>query len=190
MSAARMGERRPTLAVTVTEEYPPCPVPAPPVPVLARMIPLGLCAALTFGAVACSSKDDSSSSADKNETTTTADTGSQGSDTSKPGTDGTSSAEGDASAVKLADGEATPRAHDHLRRRRDDEHHRLVQPGGVDRARRREGHDSGTHAIRFGSSTDTYTITGGLIETFTISEPGTYTVTEDISGTTMTLTVT
>lgn len=164
-------------------------------PVLARMIPLGLCAALAFGAVACSSKDDSSSSADKNETTTTADTGSQGSDTSKPGTDGTSSAEGDASAVKLADGEATPEhtitfdADGTMSTTGSFSPEELTVPVG-EKVTFKAAPDSGTHAIRFGSSTDTYTITGGLIETFTISEPGTYTVTEDISGTTMTLMVT
>ena len=50
--------------------------------------------------------------------------------------------------------------------------------------------DAGTHAVRFGSSTDTFTISGGLIETFTISEPGTYTVTEDLTNATMTLKIT
>lgn len=37
---------------------------------------------------------------------------------------------------------------------------------------------------------DSYTITGGLIETFTLETPGEYTVEEDISGATMTVTVT
>ena len=51
--------------------------------------------------------------------------------------------------------------------------------------------DDGTHAVRFGAATDTDTdtISGGLIETFTIEAAGTDTVTEDLSGQTMTVTV-
>ncbi len=50
--------------------------------------------------------------------------------------------------------------------------------------------DDGTHAVKFGDSSDTYTISGGLIESFTIDAAGTYTVTEDLSSKTMTVTVT
>ena len=49
--------------------------------------------------------------------------------------------------------------------------------------------DSGVHAVRFGTATDTFTISGGLIESFTIDAPGTYAVTEDLSNKTMTVTV-
>jgi hypothetical protein len=37
---------------------------------------------------------------------------------------------------------------------------------------------------------DTYTISGGLIESFTIDAAGTYTMTEDLTGATATITVT
>jgi hypothetical protein len=44
--------------------------------------------------------------------------------------------------------------------------------------------------VKFGDSTDTYTISGGLIESFTIDAAGTYTMTEDLTGATATITVT
>ena len=48
----------------------------------------------------------------------------------------------------------------------------------------------GINAVKFGDSTDTYTISGGLIESFTIDAAGTYTMTEDLTGATATITVT
>ncbi len=52
-----------------------------------------------------------------------------------------------------------------------------------------EATDDGVHAVGFGASTDTYTLYHGLVESFTIDAPGTYTVYEDLSGQTMTITV-
>lgn len=50
------------------------------------------------------------------------------------------------------------------------------------------GPDASPSAVTFNGS-DTYTITGGLTESFTLEAPGTYNVKEDISGATMTVTV-
>lgn len=51
------------------------------------------------------------------------------------------------------------------------------------------GPDAGTAAVTFNGS-DSYTITTGLTESFTLDAPGTYTVSEYLTGTTMTVTVT
>lgn len=48
--------------------------------------------------------------------------------------------------------------------------------------------DAGTVAVSFNGS-DSYTLSGGLTESFTLETPGTYTVSEYLSGTTMTVTV-
>jgi hypothetical protein len=48
---------------------------------------------------------------------------------------------------------------------------------------------AGVAAVSFNGA-DSYTITSGLIESFTLDTPGTYTVIEFISGTAMTVTVT
>ena len=48
----------------------------------------------------------------------------------------------------------------------------------------------GVNAVKFGDSSDTYTISGGLIESFTIDAAGNYTMTEDLTGETATITVT
>lgn len=50
------------------------------------------------------------------------------------------------------------------------------------------GPDASPSAVTFNGS-DTYTITSGLKESFTLETPGTYTVKEDITGATMTVTV-
>lgn len=47
----------------------------------------------------------------------------------------------------------------------------------------------GVHAVRFGEATETFTITKGLIESFTIDAPGDYTAYEDITGAAMTIRV-
>ena len=48
---------------------------------------------------------------------------------------------------------------------------------------------SGTHAVSFNGGSDTYTISGGLIESFQIDAPGTYTASELLTNATMTITV-
>lgn len=62
-----------------------------------------------------------------------------------------------------------------------------VAPGEVFTFVAAEG--ASTAAVTFDGST-TYTITTGLTESFTLDEPGTYTVTEFLSGAEMTVTVT
>ena len=49
--------------------------------------------------------------------------------------------------------------------------------------------DAGTHAVTFDGS-DSYTITGGLTESFTIDEPGTYTASDLVGDARATITVT
>jgi plastocyanin len=51
------------------------------------------------------------------------------------------------------------------------------------------GPDAGTSAVTFNGN-DSYTITTGLTESFTLEAPGTYTVSEYLTGVTMTVTVT
>jgi plastocyanin len=168
-----------------------------------RLAPLGLCAALAVGAVSCSKSDDS---ADSKATTTTAAKASSGSDTSSSdGTDskstdtgsesgsdsgsGSGTAKGDGSKVTLTDGEATAANTVTFNADGTFSPSELSVPAG-EKVTFKAAPDAGTHAVRFGSSTDTFTISGGLIETFTISEPGTYTVTEDLTNATMTLKIT
>ncbi len=166
-----------------------------------RLAPLGLCAALAVGAVACSKSDDS---ADSKTSTTTTVKQSDGSDTSSAdGTDTTNDAEsgskdsgsdsgaskGDGSKVTLVDGEASAANTITFDAQDSFNPSELTVPVG-EKVTFKAAPDAGTHAVRFGSSTDTFTISGGLIETFTISAPGTYTVTEDLTNATMTLKVT
>lgn len=150
-------------------------------------------ATLAFGllvaAAGCGSSGGGSDSADTTATTAMADgSGSDttaadaGSDTTEPtGTAGTGT-------VTLADGEADAA-----------KTVTYTDDGGFDPSELSvavgelftfKSGDDGVHAVKFGEATDTYTISGGLIESFTIDAAGTYTVTEDISGATMTVTVT
>lgn len=166
-----------------------------------RLAPLGLCAALAVGAAACSKSDDA---ADSKATTTSAkasdssgsdssDSAGSGSDTKSGSTsdsgDSSTSASGDGSKVTLSNGEATAANTITFTADKTFSPSELTVPAG-EKVTFKAAPGAGTNAVRFGSSTDTFTISGGLIETFTISEPGTYTVTEDLTNATMTLKVT
>ena len=165
-------------------------------PLLARLAPLVVCTAIAVGAASCSSSDDTSDGSDKKETTTSTAADSGSTDPGGGESDGTSAedrtsanADGDAAAVTLTDGEASPE--NTITFGADDAFSPPELTVAVgEKSTFKAGPDAGTHAVRFGTSTDTYTISGGLIETFTISEPGSYTVTEDLTEATMTLTVT
>ncbi len=157
-----------------------------------RLAAASLAVALIFGAAACGSSDSGSDgAADDTEAnapddTTAADAGTDDTtDGSDEGTD--SSGEAGTGTVTLTDGEAgadltvTYTEADGF------------APGeltvGVGELFTFVSGDDGVHAVKFGESSDTFTITNGLIESFTIDAAGTYTVTEDISGATMTITV-
>lgn len=146
-----------------------------------RLFAATLAVALAVGLVACSDDDDGGSSDTGTETTAAPD----GATDEGGAADG--AATGDAAAVTLADGEAPPELTV-----------TFTDAGGFSPATLSVGvgelftfvaGDDGTHAVKFGTSTDTYAISGGLIESFTISAAGTYTVTEDLTSQTMTITV-
>lgn len=154
--------------------------------------PVVACAAILAAATACGGDDAA--------TTTTRPAGTAstegGSATSTTGADsgaggssaGTAGEQGDAAAVKPADGKApAERTVTFTADKRFDPAQLEVPVGEL--VTFVAAPDAGTHAVRFGDSTDTYTISGGLVESFTIGEPGTYTVTEDLTNATMTLTV-
>ena len=150
-----------------------------------------LAGVLLLSAPACSS--DKSEDAKETTTTAAADDAHNGA-TSEPAAD-TTEVEGEGSeggeegtgTVTLADGEAAA-----------DKTITFTTDAGFDPSELevavgelftfRAGDDS-VNAVKFGDSSDTFTISGGLIESFTIDAPGTYTVTEDLSGETMTVTV-
>jgi len=144
-------------------------------------------ALLLVGVAACGSSGGSDASSDDAAETTVAGNGGSGStdDTTADAPDeGGSEGTG---TVTLADGEAAA-----------DKTITFTEDGGFDPGNLDVGVDElftvkqggdGINAVKFGDSTDTYTITGGLIESFTIDAAGTYTMTEDLTGETATITV-
>jgi len=151
-----------------------------------------LAVVVLFGAAACSSSDDKSSdSSDKTTTTASGSGGSDGSSTTAADDSSGSGAGGDAGAkgtgkVTLADGEA---AADKITVDADgafDPDSLSVAVGEKFTVKAADG--AGTHAVTFDGG-DSYTVSGGLIETFTIDAAGTYTMTDTISESTATITV-
>ena len=144
---------------------------------------------LLVGVAACGSSGGSDASSDDTAETTVADSGDSGStdDTRADAPDEGGSGR-HAAAVTLADGEAGAA----------DKTITFTEDGGFDPGNLdigvgelftvKQGGD-GINAVKFGDSTDTYTITGGLIESFTIDAAGTYTMTDDLTGETATITV-
>jgi plastocyanin len=151
-----------------------------------RLVPAALVAVLALGGAACSSSgsDSSAGSTTKESTgattsTTTADTaessaGSTSSDGENPGVETLVDGPADAAhtVTLTASGSWDPATLE-------------VAPGQVFTF---VSAGSGSHAVTFNGS-DTYTISGGLTESFTLATPGTYTVTEYLSGETMTVVV-
>lgn len=146
----------------------------------ARLLAAGIALVLPLGLAACSDDGDDTSTGDA-----AAETSSPTADEAGAGEDGAST--GDAAAVTLADGEAPPELTVAFSAAGGFSPATLTV--GVDELFTFRSGDDGTYAVRFGDSTDTYTISGGLVESFTISAAGTYTVTEDLSSQTMTITV-
>lgn len=147
---------------------------------------------LLVGVAACGSSSAADDSSDDTAETTAADTGSD-SGADDPADDGADDGADDTGSegtgtVTLADGEAPA-----------DKTISFTEDGGFEPATLevgvgelftvKQGGD-GINAVKFGDSTDTYTISGGLIESFTIDAAGTYTMTEDLTGETASITVT
>ena len=145
-------------------------------------------------AAACKSSDDdaSSSSGGDKATTTLAPTSDQnadsGSDSSDPTDDSTTNdGVGNPGSETLVDGPIT--AENTVTWTADgswDKDSLTVSIGEVFTFVAGEG--ASTAAVTFNGN-DSYTITTGLTESFTLAEPGTYTVSEYVSGTEMTVTV-
>ncbi len=154
-----------------------------------RLAAATLSVVLVLGAAACGSSDSGSDGASDKATTTAASGGSGDTTADDGGSSDTTAASSEGSGtVTLADGAAAA-----------DKTVSFTDDGGFDPPELTvkvgelftfKAGDDGTHAVKFGESSDTYTISGGLIESFTIDAAGTYTVTEDISSKTMTVTVT
>jgi hypothetical protein len=150
---------------------------------------VALAAALLLGAAGCSSSDDDTSGSDGPTTTVSAgaedDGGARG---AADAAEDDEPREGDASAVTLVDGPAD--AENTVTFTADG----AFDPGAIEISADEvitfeAAPDAGTSAVTFNGS-DTYTLSGGLTESFTISAPGTYTATEFLSGAQMTITVT
>ncbi|WP_426573779.1 cupredoxin domain-containing protein [Aquihabitans sp. McL0605] len=152
-----------------------------------RLAAVALTASFLLGVAACGSSGASDSSSDDKATTTAADGGSGDATTTAADSGSGDTAQG-TGKVTLADGEAPA-----------DKTFTFTSDGGFDPTSLevnvgelftvKNGGD-GVNAVKFGDSSDTYTITGGLIESFTIDAPGTYTMTEDLTSKTATITVT
>lgn len=153
-----------------------------------RIAAASFVAALLFvGLSGCGSSGGSDSSDDP--TTTVADDSGSATPDDTAADDGSSDEGGSegTGTVTLADGEAAA-----------DKTITFTEDGGFDPGTLevavgelftvKQGGD-GVNAVKFGDSTDTYTITGGLFESFTIDAAGTYTMTEDLTGETATITV-
>jgi len=150
-----------------------------------RLAPAALIAVLALGATACGSSGSSSEGSTKDpeeSTTVTAATAersgadpAEASDGTNPGTETLVDGPADAAhtVTFTEDGTWDPAT-------------LQVAPGQVFTFVAAPG--AGTHAVTFNGD-DTYTISGGLIESFTLSTPGTYTVSEYLSGETMTIVV-
>ncbi len=150
-----------------------------------RLVPAALVAVLALGGAACSSSgsDSSAGSSTKESTTTTASSTAESAESSS----GSSSSDGENPGVEtLVDGPADA-AHTVTLTASGtwDPATLTVAPGQVFTF---VSAGSGSHAVTFNGS-DTYTISGGLTESFTLATPGTYTVTEYLSGETMTVVV-
>ncbi len=157
-----------------------------------RLVLAALASSLLVGAVGCAESSDSDTSNANSSSTVDAPASSdpEADDAgSEPSNDGESPAPAaDLSAVKLADGTADP-----------DATATFTADGAFDRDSIEVGvgelvtfkadADAGTHAVTFNGS-DTYTISGGLIETFAISAPGEYVASELLTDATVTITVT
>jgi len=151
-----------------------------------RLVPAALVAVLALGGVACSSSGSGSSAASSTTTeaaeastpvseASSAETGADESDGTNPGVEALVDGPADAThTVTFSDGSWEPGT-------------LQVAPGQVFTFVSAPG--GGTKAVTFNGS-DTYTISGGLTESFTLATPGTYTVSEYLSGETMTVVVT
>jgi plastocyanin len=156
-----------------------------------RLAALSLAAALVLGAAACGSSDSGSDGA-KDEATTTAAPGDSSSTGDTAATDDTEateepSEEGNPGVETLVDGPAS----EDLTVTWDGT---AFSPSELEVAAGEvftfvAGPDASTSAVTFNGN-DTYTITTGLTESFTLEAPGTYTVSEYLTGVTMTVTVT
>lgn len=151
----------------------------------ARRTTSALCAIAMAFAFGCSSDDDSSTSttsapsatttaAGGDTSTTAADSGSS-SDSTNPGpaTLANGKAPADKTITFNADSTFSPST-------------LTVKPGELFTFVAAQG--APVAAVTFNGS-DTYTISGGLVESFTLTAPGTYHASEDISGAEVTITV-
>lgn len=141
---------------------------------------------LLVGTAACSS--DSSDDSTATTATTVATTTAADDTPATEATDDAGSADAGTGTVTLADGEADA-AHT-LTFATDGGWSPATLEVGVGELLTVKAGDDGTYAVAFGESSDTYTVTGGLIETFTIDAAGTYEIREDLSGEMATITVT
>jgi hypothetical protein len=144
---------------------------------------------LVVGVAACGSSSGSDSSSDDTAKTTVADSGDSGTSdtTADSGDSGDAGDTEGTGTVTLADGEAPADKTITFTDGAFDPTTLEVAVGELFTVK--QGGD-GINAVKFGDSTDTYTISGGLIESFTIDAAGTYTMTEDLTGATATITVT
>ena len=150
-----------------------------------RLVPVALVAVLALGGAACSSSGSDSSAGSTKESTgasTTSTTESSGASSS-----GSSTASGENPGLEtLVDGPADAAHTITLTASGSwDPATLTVAPGQVFTF---VSAGSGSHAVTFNGS-DTYTISGGLTESFTLATSGTYTVSEYLSGETMTIVV-
>jgi len=152
--------------------------------------------ALLFGAAACSSSDDASSgsSGSSDKSTTTASGGGSGDDSSTTAADdssGSGSTDDTAAAgkgtVTLVDGEAAADKTITVSKDGEFDPNTLTVAVG-EKFTVKAAADAGTHAVTFNGD-DQYTVSGGLIETFTIDAAGSYEMQDTISGGTATITV-
>lgn len=158
-----------------------------------RLLAVSAVGAFLFvGAAACGSSSGSDGASGDTAKTTTADSGDNGStDDTMADDSGSDSGSGDTATegsgtVTLADGEAPADKTITFTADGFDPGTLEVKVGELFTVK---NGGEGVNAVKFGESTDTYTITGGLIESFTIDAAGTYTMTEDLTGETATITV-
>jgi plastocyanin len=150
-----------------------------------RLVPAALVAVLALGGAACSSSGSDSSAGSSTKESTGATTSSTTADTAEATADASSSDGENPGVETLVDGPADAAHTVTLTASGWDPATLEVAPGQVFTF---VSAVSGAKAVTFNGS-DTYTITGGLTESFTLEAPGTYTVSEFLSGDTMTIVV-
>lgn len=148
-----------------------------------------LASVLLLGASACGSSGGSDGAAPETTSAESSASDGAGSDeTTAPSPGSGEAGEGDPSAVKVSDG-AADSANTVTFTADDSFDPAELEVGVGDVITFQAADDAGSHAVTFDGS-NTYTISGGLTESFTIDAPGTYTASELLTNATMTITVT